>query len=51
MAANPPRPEEPPEDTQTELEAAGLVKRRRVSRSPTQPYHTYVKLPTGEDSP
>ena len=34
-----------------ELEAAGLVKRHWVSRSPTQPYHTYVKLPAGEDEP
>ena len=32
-----------------ELEAAGLVKRHWVSRSPTQPYHTYVKLPIMED--
>ena len=32
-----------------ELEAAGLVKRYWVSRSPTQPYHTYVKLPVAED--
>ena len=32
-----------------ELEAAGLVKRHWVSRSPTQPYHTYVKLPVVED--
>ena len=35
----------------TELEAAGLVKRRWVSRSPTQPYHTYIKLPVMEDKP
>ena len=34
-----------------ELEAVGLVKRRWVSRCPTQPYHTYVKLPAGEDAP
>ena len=34
-----------------ELEDAGLVKRHWVSRSPTQPYHTYVKLPAGEDEP
>ncbi len=34
-----------------ELERVGLVKRHWVSRSPTQPYHTYVKLPAGEDEP
>ena len=34
-----------------ELERVGLVKRHWVSRSPTQPYHTYVKLPAGEDKP
>ena len=34
-----------------ELEAVGLVKRRWISRCPTQPYHTYVKLPAGEDAP
>ena len=34
-----------------ELEDAGLVKRHWVSRSPTQPYHTYVKLPITEDKP
>ena len=34
-----------------ELEDAGLVKRHWVSRSPTQPYHIYVKLPAGEDEP
>lgn len=34
-----------------ELEAAGLVKRRWISRCPTQPCHTYVKLPAGEDKP
>jgi predicted transcriptional regulator len=33
-----------------ELERVGLVKRHWVSRSPTQPYHTYVKLPAGEDA-
>ena len=31
-----------------ELEAVGLVKRHLVSRSRTQPYHTYVKLPVME---
>ena len=35
----------------TELEAVGLVKRHLVSRTPTQPCHTYVKLPAGEDAP
>ena len=35
----------------TELEAVGLVKRRLVGRSPTQPYHTYIKLPVMEDKP
>ena len=35
----------------TELEAAGLVKRRLVGRSPTQPYHTYIKCPIMEDEP
>ena len=34
-----------------ELEAVGLVKRRWVSRSPTQPYHTYIKLPIVEEEP
>lgn len=34
-----------------ELEAAGLVKRHWVSRSPTQPYHTYIKLPATEGEP
>ena len=34
-----------------ELEAVGLVKRRLVGRSPTQPYHTYIKLPVMEDKP
>ena len=34
-----------------ELERVGLVKRHWVSRSPTQPYHTYVKLPIVEDKP
>jgi predicted transcriptional regulator len=34
-----------------ELEAVGLVKRRWVSRCQTQPYHTYIKLPAGEDAP
>ena len=34
-----------------ELEATGLVKRQLVGRSPTQPYHTYVKLPVTEDTP
>ena len=34
-----------------ELERVGLVRRHWVSRSPTQPYHTYVKLPAGEDEP
>ena len=34
-----------------ELERIGLVKRHWVSRSPTQPYHTYIKLPTAEDKP
>ena len=34
-----------------ELEAVGLGKRHWISRSPTQPYHTYVKLPAGEDAP
>ena len=35
----------------TELEAVGLVKRRLVGRSPTQPYHTYIKLPIVEGKP
>ena len=35
----------------TELETVGLVKRHWVSRIPTQPCHTYVKLPAGEDAP
>ena len=34
-----------------ELEAVGLVKRRLVGRSPTQPYHTYIKLPVVEGKP
>ena len=33
------------------LERVGLGKRHWVSRSPTQPYHTYVKLPITEDKP
>ena len=33
-----------------ELEAAGLVTRYWISRSPTRPYHTYVKVPAGEDA-
>ena len=35
----------------TELEAIGLVKRRLTGRGPTQPYHTYVKLPVPESEP
>ena len=34
-----------------ELEAAGLVKRYWVSRSPIQPYHTYIRLPVMENEP
>ena len=34
-----------------ELEAVGLVKRHLVSRSRTQSYHTYVKLPVVEGEP
>ena len=32
----------------SELEAVGLVKRHLVSRSSTQPYRTYIKLPVTE---
>ena len=34
-----------------ELETAGLVKRHWVSRSPTQPCHTHIKLPVMEGKP
>ena len=34
-----------------ELEAVGLVKRYLVGRGPTQPYHTYIKLPVMEGKP
>ena len=34
-----------------ELEAAGLIRRHWVSRSSTQPCHTYVKLPVTEVEP
>ena len=33
-----------------ELEAAGLVTRYWISRSPNRPYRTYVKLPAGDDA-
>ena len=33
-----------------ELETIGLVEGHWVNRSPPQPYHTHVKLPTGEDA-